>query len=109
MPKSNREAAHSPPREPSKSTTLEPLLETSTTTIQKPINSAPTIITVDCASPPQNLEPTNSKPKTEPVALKIGHRNSDGTIGPESTNFNELCSTSIPRTHFMCYLHLIKR
>ncbi|CAF5118829.1 unnamed protein product, partial [Rotaria sp. Silwood1] len=108
LPKSTREAAHSPPRQQTKSPISDLLSETNTTSIPKPINQIPTIVTVDCTSPSINTEKEKTKQISEPMLLKSHHRHSDGIITndeSESNNFDEIYSNSAPRsTHYDNYL-----
>ncbi|CAF1051721.1 unnamed protein product [Adineta ricciae] len=105
LPKSNREAAHSPPRDQTKALLIE---STNATSSPKVINPVPTIITVDCASPPMTTEKTNPKMIKESHATKNYHRNSDGIIpscSSEPTDYEEIHSTSVPRSsHYDNYL-----
>jgi hypothetical protein len=89
LPKSTREAAHSPPR-----------VQTNNTSPIKLVNPIPTIVTVDCTSPPITTEKTNPKTITEPISTKYFHRNSDSVISSclsEPINSEELLSSSVPR------------
>ena len=98
LPKSNREAAHSPPRDQTKALLVESTNATSSS--PKAISPVPTIITVDCASPPVTTEKSNPKMIKESQTMKNYHRNSDGIIpscSSEPTDYEEIHSTSVPR------------
>jgi hypothetical protein len=97
LPKSTREAAHSPPRhqtKPSGSETNE------VASSPKMINQIPTIVTVDCTSPPGKLEKTNPKMIKEPFLSKPYYRNNNAVLTNSSsdpTNSEEIHSNSAPR------------
>ncbi|CAF4265508.1 unnamed protein product, partial [Rotaria sp. Silwood2] len=100
LPKSNREAAHSPPRQQTKSPILDSLSETTPIPITKPANQIPTIVTVDCTSPTINTEKIKATKVTEPMLLKNHHRHSDGIIAQgasEPNDFDEIYSNSAPQ------------
>ncbi|CAF3721714.1 unnamed protein product [Adineta steineri] len=108
LPKSHREAAHSPPRHQAKPPVLETLPETTNKSLPQIINPVPTIVTFDCTSPPMNTEKTSPKMITEPFPVKTYHRKSDGIItncSSQPIDSEELHSTSVPRSsHYDNYM-----
>jgi len=107
LPKSIREAAHSPPRHQTKSS----MSETNKISPSKIINPIPTIVTVDCTSPPINTEKTNPKMIKEGSSLKYSQRNSDGIImnsSSDPTTSEEIHSTSVLRRFYEHFSSRIK-
>ncbi|CAF1230833.1 unnamed protein product [Rotaria sordida] len=108
LPKSTREAAHSPPRQHTNSPILDSSSETNTIPITQSTNQIPTIVTVDCTPSIINTEKTKAKNITEPMSLKTHHRNSEGKIAldtSESNDFDQIHSASAPRsTNYDNYL-----
>ncbi|CAF1130177.1 unnamed protein product, partial [Rotaria sordida] len=108
LPKSTREAAHSPPRQHTNSPILDSSSETNIIPITQSTNQIPTIVTVDCTPSIINTEKTKAKNITEPMSLKTHHRNSEGKIAldtSESNDFDQIHSASAPRsTNYDNYL-----
>ncbi len=96
LPKSTRQAAHSPPRHPPRPT----VTETDDGSSMKIILPIPTIVTDDCTSPPINKEKTIPKAIKESSSLTYSHRNSDGLLTACASDplvSEEIHSTSVPR------------
>ena len=103
LPKSTRQAAHSPPRHPPKPVVIETdNLSTNTT------GPVPMIVTDDFSSSPIK-EKTVPKAIKESASGKYSHRNSDGVLVAclsDPINSEELHSTSVPRK---TYLHVLSQ
>ncbi len=93
LPRSTRQAAHSPPRHPPKSPVIE-------IDHGLAINQIPMIVTDDGNSPPVNKEKTIPKAIKDSSSVKCTHRNSDGLLtgcSSDPIDSEEIHSTSVPR------------